>query len=189
MTLYANWYATDPKIGDDLMFVTQFFATASFPEYPAGGGDSRPRLGEPAQGIGGSQWMFVQASATVTALNVVAIDHLFKANNITSALAASQSYSYGIAHFKSTVADGGTGGNGDYFWALMIARGGFSVMINPSATRGAQLYINVATAGALTASATALQVQNIVIVTAAGTSSGTTAEFVMVGYMKTTASV
>lgn len=188
MTLFANWYALDPKIGDDLQFVSSFYSTASFPEFQ-GGGVPTYRLGERVQGLGGSEWMFVQASTTVTALNVVVIDNNFKANNITSALAASQVYSYGIAHFKSTVADGGTGGNGDYFWALMMARGGFSVQIVPSATRGVQLYINTTTPGALTASATALQVQNIFIVTAAGTSSGVTAEFVMVGYIKTTASI
>jgi hypothetical protein len=189
MTLFANWYATEPKIGDSLMFTTQFIATASAPEYPFAGGDSRARLGEPAEGIGGSEWMLVQASTTVTAFNVVAIDNVFKANNATSLLAASQVYSYGIAHFKSTLADGGTSGNGDYFWALMIARGGFTVTINPSATRGAALYISTTVPGALTASATVFQMQNIVIVTAAGSSAGVTAEFVMVGYMKTTASI
>lgn len=188
MTLYSNWYATDPKIGDDLQYITPFYATASYPDYPYGGGNPANRLGEPVMGIGGSEWMFVQASSTVTALNVVAIDNTFKANNLTSALAASQVYSYGIAHFKSTLADGGSSGNGDFFWALMLARGGFSVQIIPSATRGVQLYIST-TAGALTASASGTQVQNIVIVTAAGTSNAVTAEFVMVGYMKTTASV
>lgn len=189
MALFANWYALDSKIGDDLQYVTTFYSTASNPDFPTGGGAPEYRLGEIVQGIGGSQWMFVQASSTVTALNVVAIDNNFNANNITSALAVSQVYSYGIAHFKSTVADGGTNGNGDYFWALMIARGGFSVTIIPSATRGAQLYISPGTPGALTASATATQVMNIVVVTAAGSSVGVTSEFVMVGYMKTTASV
>jgi|SRR4029077_7950393 len=185
MTLFTNWYSTDPQIGDDLQFVHSFFSTASFPEYPnVGTGAEGYRLGNRTQGIGGSEWMFVQASTTVTALNVVVIDNTFKANNITSALAASSVYSYGIAHFKSTLADGGTGGNGDYFWALMLARGGFSVQISPSATRGVQLWIS-ATAGALTASVSVIAVRNIFIVTAAGTSAGVTAEFVMDGYMIT----
>lgn len=187
MTLFTNWYATDPQIGDDLQFTHQFFSTASFPEYPnVGEGATGYRVGNRCQGIGGSEWMFVQASTTVTALNVVVIDSNFKANNITSALAASSVYSYGIAHFKSTLADGGSGGNGDYFWALMLARGGFSVALYPSATRGAQLFIST-TAGGLTASVSTIAVRNIFVVTVAGTSNGVTAEFVMDGYMVTSA--
>ena len=73
-------------------------------------------LGDRVQGNNGSEWVFVQASTTVTAFMAVAIDNTFKANDLTSALIASNVYSYGIAEFQASNAQ-----PNDYFWALLTA--------------------------------------------------------------------
>jgi hypothetical protein len=86
-------------------------------------------------GINGSKWIFVKASATVTANNMVAIDCNFSAYNLSASLAASLKYNVGIAQFSATLAN-----TGEYFWALLTCAGGAVVNFVTAAASGTQLY-------------------------------------------------
>ena len=76
MIIISNFYTVDNQVGANLN-TPQTINTTTNPEYPA----PNDSLGDICQGVNGSQWLFVQASTTVTAFNVVMIDNLFKANN------------------------------------------------------------------------------------------------------------
>lgn len=172
MTIVTNWYTVDGKEGVDLNN-PQTINTATAPEYPG----SPFRIMERVQGINGSEWLFVQASTTVTANNAVVIDNSGKANNMTSALVASNVYAYGIAEFQASNAQ-----PNDYFWALLKANGGVAVNISPSVGRGVQMYIS-AVAGSFTSSVTSDAIMNISLVASIGTSASGPGEAVIRGYM------
>lgn len=135
------WYATDNKEGVNLNTpitsvgdFTSLSQELSIPLVPFA-------LGERVQGQNGSEWIFVQATVTVTAYNLVAIDANFKARNCTDAIMASNLYSFGVAEFQASVANGSTGG--DYFWACTMQRGGglISAAASSSCLRGTLLYL------------------------------------------------
>lgn len=195
MTVISTFFTMDSKEGVNLNAIITSVTTTD-PSYPG----LPHKLGDRVQGNGGSEWLFVQASTTVTAYNVVAIDAAFKANNITSALATSNAYVYGIAEFPpsqlgTTVslgnANGGVVNAGDQFWAaLKIAAGG---QVNGAVTAavGAKLYISTVIPGNLSSSATAIQMTGIAFV---GTILATISvpqsmEAVMFGYLTPYASV
>src|ERR1700685_447849 len=115
-TIITNFYTVDNQIAADLNN-PQTISVTTNPEIPG----PRSSLGDTCQGIGGSQWTFVKASTTVTALNVVMIDESFNANNcnFTVATGVSSTKSLGIAEFQASVANAG-----DYFWAQMRGQGG-----------------------------------------------------------------
>jgi hypothetical protein len=79
--LTTKWYTMDNKEGVDLNF-PQTISVTTNPEIPTG----RLALGETVLGNNGSRWLFVQASTTVTANNLVAIDVNFAANDLTASL-------------------------------------------------------------------------------------------------------
>lgn len=172
MTIITNWYTLDGKEGVDLNN-PQTINTTTNPEYPKASHSNLDRI----PGIMGSEWVFVQASTTVTANNGIVIDNLGKANNITSALVASNVYSYGIAEFQASAAQ-----PNDYFWALLKANGGVAVNISPSVGRGVQMYIS-AVAGSFTSSVTSDAILNIELVASIGTSASGPGEAVIRGYM------
>ncbi len=68
MAIITNWYTVDNKPGANLN-QPQTISTTTNPDYPA----ANFALGDRCQGNNGSEWVFVQASATVTANNLVAI--------------------------------------------------------------------------------------------------------------------
>lgn len=181
MTIVTNWYTMDNKEGVNLN-QTQTISTTSNPDYPA----PNAKLGDRVQGNNGSEWLFVQASTTVTQFNAIAIDNTFKANNLTSALIASNVYSYGIAEFQqgntSDGASGTTAQPNDYFWALLKANGGIAIQVNPSAGRGVFLYVAPTVPGSFTSSATSDAVMNIELV--ASVSSTGTGEAIIRNYMQ-----
>jgi hypothetical protein len=155
MTVLASFYTMDNKDGVDLNFIQTSVGVTTDPSIPA----PRAKLGDRVQGNGGSEWIFVQASATVTAYNVVAIDSNFKAANATIILAASQQYVFGIAEFPpnqlgSTVsignAAGGVVNTGDFFWAALKIAAGGKVNCATTAALGAKLFVNGLHAGSLT---------------------------------------
>src|SRR5215470_14837698 len=83
-------------------------------------------LGERQQGNNDSVWVFVKASTTVTAGNLVAIDEQYNANNMTTTLGASLRFGVGIAQFFTqgngpggiqSTATQATAQPGDFFWA------------------------------------------------------------------------
>lgn len=184
MTIVTNWYTMDNKEGVNLNGI-QTISTTSNPDYPA----PNAKLGDRVQGNNGSEWVFVQASTTVTAFMAVAIDNTFKANDLTSALIASNVYSYGIAEFQPGQGNPGDGAQAttaqpnDYFWALMKANGGVAINVSPSATRGSFLYIAGGTPGAFTSSATSDAIMNIELVASIGTSASGPGEAIIRGYM------
>jgi hypothetical protein len=152
--LTTKWFTVDNKEGVDFNFPQPISVTTA-PEIPT----ARIGLGEIVHGNNGSRWLFVQASSTVTANNLVAIDVNFAANNLTSVLAASLKYTIGIAEFQATVAN-----TGDYFWACLEARGGAAVnVINGQALSGTQLYVSSTQAGAVTTSVSAAAVHGLYI--------------------------
>ncbi len=139
-----TWYADDPKIGIGLNYTYTTYtsvAQATNVEYPA-----PPQvLGDTCSGINGSKWIFVQASTSLTAGNVIWISPQFKANNLlanpslatsfgsTQALSCIQ---VGLAQFTN-----GSPANiqssltqivaqpNDYFWALLEAEAGMQVNV------------------------------------------------------------
>jgi hypothetical protein len=145
-TIITNFYTVDNQVGANLN-TPQTINTTTNPEYPA----PNDSLGDTCQGIGGSQWTFVKASTTITALNVVMIDESFNANNAnwTEAGGVSLQKTLGIAEFQASVANAG-----DYFWAQMRGQGGSLVNVQATAAAGVQLYLSASTPGALTTQST-----------------------------------
>jgi hypothetical protein len=160
----SKWYATDNTAGADLAGVPQTISVTTAPEYPA----PKANLGDLAVGNNGSLWLYVQASTTVTANNLVGIDVNFAANNLTASMAASLKYTVGVAAMSATLAN-----SGDYFWACTRALGGLVLNVLTTATgnaalSGTALYVAVnqpgavmSTALAVTASATNGLLKNI----------------------------
>ena len=148
MAIISNFYCTDSKSGADFNnpFTSVDSATAPNPSVPA----APFALGERAQGNAGSEWVFVRASATVSAFNLVAINKDYRAINLTTALPASNIYTFGIAQFQprggvtSGNANGGVVNTDDYFWALVKCAQGARVNATVSATMtvATQLYIS-----------------------------------------------
>lgn len=159
MAINTSWYTMDNKVGVDLNnVVTSVDSTsAPNPDVPA----PPHNLGDRVQGNDGSEWLFVRASATVSAFNVVAINRDFRAINMTTALMASNLYHPGIAEFQtrggvtSGNANGGVANTDDFFWAMVKCAMNARVNCTVSATvaLGAALYISGSTPGYVTASA------------------------------------
>jgi len=154
------FYPMDGKEGVNLnMTVANVTATANTPEYPA----PPMKLGDRVQGNAGSEWLFVQASTTVTCYMAVAIDSGYNANDATQAMITSNVYTYGVAEFPpnqmgATVsignANGGVCNAGDFFWALLKSNGGAQVNARSLANAGgARIFIEVATPGVITTTA------------------------------------
>lgn len=161
MTIRTSWYTMNNKLGvnlDNVVTSVTLTNNPTQPEYPG----PPHNLGDRVHGNNGSEWMLVQAGATVSAFNFLAIGgQSFSAQNITTALWVSGIYTFGIAQFQprggvtSGNASGGVANTGDFFWALIKANGGARVNITASATMtpGAALYISGSQAGYITASA------------------------------------
>lgn len=144
MTIVTNWYSDDAKPGfnPNLTFTVN---TTTNPEVPA----PNFLLGERVNGINGSEWIWVQASATITANNLVAISNAFKATVLSSALAVSDQYSIGVAEFQVSAA-----ATADYFWALLKANGGVAVNAVASTSTGSVVFISNSPLGSLTSTVT-----------------------------------
>ena len=159
MTINTNWYTMDNKVGVDLnnVITSVDSTTAPNPDVPA----APHNLGDRVQGNDGSEWLFVRASATVSAFNVIAVNSNFRAINMTTALMASNLYHPAIAQFQPRGgvtygnASGGVANTDDFFWALVKCAQNARVNIAVSATvaPGAALYISGASPGHVTTSA------------------------------------
>lgn len=149
MSIRTRWYTEDNKLGVDLNGTEAAIAVTTYPEFPA----NKINLGEMVQGVGGSRWMYVMASATVSANNLIAISPLttteFHAESLTSAHVASGIYSVGISQMSVTAA-----ATGEAFWALLEARSGAAINCVSSCVAGAQLYLYPGQAGKITTTAT-----------------------------------
>lgn len=182
MTIRTSWKTMDNKEGVDLNNVQATIDVTVSPEYPA----APMELGARVQGDNGSEWLYVIASATVTAFNMVAINKDFGAVNITTAVQASGIYTFGFVQCQGLVSTDGTSllnaQPGQRFWALMKVAQGARCNINASISvaLGAKLYVDGTTPGFLTTSTTssttaALQIVGLFIAASAtnGASVGT----------------
>lgn len=180
MTINTNWYTMDCKEGVDLNN-PQTISTTTNPDYPA----PSAKLLDRVQGVNGSEWVFVQASTTVTANSLIAIDNTGKANTLTSALISSGVYSYGVSEFQASAAQ-----PNDYFWALLKANGGVAINISPSAGRGVILYLAPGVPGSVTSSAlSGFAVDNMQLVVSIGTSASGPGEAIIRSYIQFPANV
>ncbi|SRR5216684_4972799 len=141
-TIITNFFTVDNQIGADLNN-PQAISVTTNPEIPG----PRSILGDICQGNGGSHWVFVKASTTITALNVVKIDESFNANNCdwSSTNGVTNSKTLGLAEFQVSVAN-----PGDYFWAMLAGRGGALVNVISTAAAQATLYISSSVPGVIT---------------------------------------
>ncbi len=152
MTIVTNWYVTAGKEGVNLNQPLTINTTTN-PEYAQGSSFTAAppfQLGDRVQGINGSEWIFVQASATITANNLIAISNGFKATVLSSALAVSNQYSIGVAEFQVS-----TAATADFFWALLKANGGVAVNAVASTSTGSILFISNSPLGSITSTVTA----------------------------------
>lgn len=160
MTIRTNWFTMDNKAGVNLNVVISSVTVTNNPTQPEYPGLPHT-LGDRVQGNNGSEWVFVRASATITCFNVVAIDSLYAATNMTSTLLASNLYAIGIAETQtiggvtSGNANGGVIQANEFFWALVKVVQGARVNATVSATisPGAALYLSGTSPGHVTSSA------------------------------------
>lgn len=197
MTVLQSFYPMDNKEGVNLNVVITSISATLDPSVPA----PPHKVGDRVQGNGGSEWLFVKASATVTAYNFVAIDAGFNCANATEALTVSNQYVFGVAEFPpsqlgATVsignANGGVAGVGDYFWAALKIAAGGRINCAVTAARGAKLYVSGLIPGNLTSAATTTvpQITGVAIVEVLTTISvPQSAEFVQQSYFGTYVSV
>jgi hypothetical protein len=150
-----TWYAEDQAIGKGLNYTFTVWSSATanananveIPAAPA-------KLGDTCTGNYNSRWIFVQASTTITAGNLVYINQQFVANVLSSASLIISSY--GITAVTSNIKIGFAQFNNglpssirlsttqvvananDYFWACLGADAGLQVNIGAtSCQRGA----------------------------------------------------
>ena len=171
----AGWFDTDDQSGADFNN-PQSVNVNTDPSVPA----PRVAVGTRHQGINNSEWVFVQASTTVSQNSLVAIDCNFQANPLTTTLASSNVYTYGLCQIGTYQATNCQ--PTDYFWALLRASGGATMNISGVAARGAQLYVATAQAGAATTSATGTALKNIFVNTSVSGST-TYVDVVMPSYI------
>ena len=184
------FYPMDGKEGVNLnLTVANVTATANTPEYPA----PPMKLGDRVQGNAGSEWLFVQASTTVTCYNVVAIDSGYNANPASVAMVASNAYTYGVAEFAPNQngavvsignANGGVCNAGDFFWALMKSNGGAQInALTTALTCAARVFINVASPGSISTTATNSYFPGLIVPTSLTTTTVVTPILFASGYL------
>jgi hypothetical protein len=132
----------------------------------------------------------------VTCYNVVAIDTNFNIRTITTAIAASGIYTFGILEaqpnqFGTVVSIGNANGGvlnvSDYAWVAQKISGGGQVNCITTALAGAKLWVSGTSPGSLTTTASSWFFPGIgVITTMATTAVVTPTEFVQSSYLVAT---
>ena len=153
------WVAIDNREGVDLNNPQTINVNAD-PSIPG----ARMALGSRVQGNNNSEFVFCLAYTTVSQNSLVAIDVNFSANPLTTTIASSNVYTYGICQIGTQQATNCQ--PGDYFWALLRASGGAVVNVSATAAKGVQMYIASAQAGAMTSTASGTALKNIYVNTA-----------------------
>ncbi len=121
-------------------------------------------LGTISAGDNGSEWMYVQASTTIAAYDFVGADSSFKANPLSSTMAAA-GITVGVSQIAVPISE--------YFWVALQGRGSISGKVAASCAAAVPLYTTT-TPGTLDDSATATQslVEGVVIVTTQASTTG-----------------
>lgn len=158
MAVRTNWYTMDNKLGVNLNRVITSVTTGANPTQPEYPGIPH-NLGDRVQGNGGSEWVFVQASATISTYACIAIGVGSKAENITIShvTATAVGYMYGFAQFNTVAgasvgaAAGGVANTGDFFWALVKANDGIKVRLATASPSGgaSELFVAASSVGTL----------------------------------------
>lgn len=180
MAIRTNWYTMDNKLGVTLyaapLAVVSSVNTSAAPnpDVPA----APMNIGDRVQGNAGSEWMYVQASATVTANNLIAIDINGKVESLTSTHILSGTYAYGIATFAATQANAN-----DFFFACLKAANGVGInaATTVSVAAGSTLYISATEPGRVSGAVVASGRLNGINFAVSAT--GNTKEAVMFGYI------
>ena len=159
----SGWFTIDNREGVDLNNPNPTVYSSSAGTTPETPGPYQ-RLGSRVQGNNNSEWVMVQASTTVSQNSLCAIDVNFAANPLTTTIASSLVYTYGICQIGTQQATNCQ--PGDYFWALLRASGGATINISATAAKGVQLYIATALPGAVTSTSTGTAVKNLYVNTA-----------------------
>jgi len=186
MVAVLNWFPLDPKAGANFQQTitvvnSQGSGATALSAITGQTGYELPAapfaLGERQQGNNNSLWVFVKASTTVTAGNVVVIDEQYNANNMTLTLATSLRFGIGIAQFFNPGLGSGsiqstvnqfTAQPGDFFWAAEQGQG-LSVNISTTGAANSQLFVSSATAGSVTTTTSGVIVRNLFVGTTAFT--------------------
>jgi hypothetical protein len=188
MTVVTTFYTMDNKEGVDLLYAQTSISVTTDPSIPL----PRAKLGDTVLGNNGSQWIFCQASATVTCYNVVAIDTNFQIRTATTAICASQIYTFGILEMQpfqlgSTVSIGAAGGVlnvSDFMWVAQKITGGGQVNLITTAAAGGKLFISGTSPGSLTSTASSWYFPGINPIAALATTTVVTpSEFVQSSYL------
>lgn len=179
MAIRTNWYTMDGKLGVNL-YSAPLGVLSSVNTSAAPNPDliAPPmQIGDRVQGNAGSEWMYVQASATVTANNLIAIDINGKCESLTSLHILSGTYTYGIATFQATQAN-----LADYFFSCIKAANGIGLNANTtvSVASGSALYISTEPGRVTSTAGPAGRLNGINFATSA---TGNTKEAVMFGYI------
>ena len=187
-----TWYAEDQAVGKGLNYTYTVWSSSTanananveFPGAPA-------KVGDVAVGQNNSRWVFVQASSTITAGNMIYITPSFKANNLPARTLGSLASwfgptqqpnlgNFGFAQFNngspSSIMLSTTqvmANTNDYFWALLEATSGIQVNIGSTSCQ----------AGIVTPQASGLL--NGSIVTTLDNSSSASAAFLLNLYINT----
>lgn len=126
--------------------------------------DARFAVGTVVDAENGSKFMYVQASTTIGQFDVVGVDEDYKANPLSSTMAAA-GYTIGAAQIAVPISE--------YFWLALQGRGNVNIKVASSCAADVALYTTT-TAGVLDDSATATQtlVEGVVIVTTQSSTTG-----------------
>lgn len=188
MAVRTNWYTMDNKVGVNLNRVITSVSITSNPSQPEYPGIPH-NLGDRVQGNGGSEWVFVQASATISTFACIAIGVGHKAENVTigHVTATAVGYMYGFAQFNTVAgasvgaAAGGVANTGDFFWALLKANDGIKVrMASASPSAGNSLLFVAASSNGTLLTAGSCGLGGAIAVAATNTNS---AELQMYSYL------
>lgn len=205
------WYSEDPKVGFGLNNTFTVLTSVAQPtnmEFPA----PPAKLGDTCQGNNNSKWVFVQASTTITAGNVIWISPQFKANNMPAGASigttwgGTQVSSYGVfglaqftngspTNIQSSLTQV-TAQPNDYFWACLEAEAGLQINCATSAQANTAVYASgtlpgsVVTTSQTTTTASAAYLVNLYLNTAfsGGSGSATTTDAFTVTRIRTTVS-
>jgi hypothetical protein len=191
------WYADDPKIGLGLNYTYTTYtsvAQATNVEFPG-----PPQVvGDTCYGINNSKWIFVQASTTITAGNVIWISEQFKANNLLTnpSLATSFGATAVLSDIHIGFAQFNNGGSlniassllqalaqpNDYFWALLEAAAGIQLNVATTSCQRGPVAVyhsgakpgNIVTSADLSTTASATYLVNLYINTSLDSTTSST---------------
>ena len=139
-------YVTDGFIGVDLTKTTAGTTTD--------GADAQFSLGKRVTATDGSNWIYVQAGASLTQYSALAVDENYQAVALTSTLAKA---GHQVAFNQATFADN------EFGWVATHAPGNITIRLAGSCAKDVQLYTGAA--GVLDDTSTGVLIRGVVSIT------------------------